>query len=107
MTWLEIILLALACLLLGGLIGALMEVHSLHGRMWRRWMIEVDLKRDLEVERAARRQDREAYDRRVARWRAYATELQDAALSMGLMAAWKAEADRQAAPFVDSDLGAG
>lgn len=103
MTWLEICLLALACLLLGGLIGAMMEVHSLHGRMWRRWMVEVELRRALEVEQAARRQDRKAYDRRVARWRAYATELQDAALSMGLMARWKADADRQAAPFVDSE----
>lgn len=103
MTWPEIFLLALACLLLGGLIGAVIEVRSLHGRMWRRWMVEVDLKRALEVEQAARRQDREAYDRRVARWRAYATELQDAAMSMGLMARWRAEADRQAVPFVDSD----
>ncbi len=103
MTWLEVILLALVGLLAGGLIGALMEVHSLHGRMWRRWLIEVDLKRQLEVERAGRAQDLEAYQRRVDRWRRYAIELQDAALSLGIMAPWKAAADRQAAPFVDSD----
>jgi hypothetical protein len=103
MTWLEIILLGLVGLLAGGLIGALMEVQTLHSRMWRRWMTEVRLKRNLEVERAARAQDLAAYQRRVDRWRRYAIELQDAALSLGIMAPWKAAADRHAAPFVDSD----
>jgi len=71
--------------------------------MWRRWLIEVDLKRQLDVERAARRLDLETFDRRTRRWFDYACALQQHCVEQGLLAPWKAAADRGHMPFVDSD----
>lgn len=96
-----------ALLVVCGLAGAVAALHgevlTLRRKLMRAWQHQADLRRALEVEQAGRRQDREAYDRRVRRWCTYATELQDVCISLGTLAPWKAAADRQAAPFVDSD----
>lgn len=102
MTWSDIAWLLLTCLLAGGLAGALREVRALKRQMWKRWMVEVDLKRDLELERARGAHIEATCQRRVARWRAYATDLQAFAVREGLLAAWRAEADQQSMPWVDS-----
>lgn len=102
MTWSDIAWLLLTCLLAGGLAGALREVHALKGQMWRRWMVEVDLRHQLAIVRAKASHAEAAYQRRVDRWRAYATDLQAFAVREGLLAAWRAEADQLAMPWVDS-----
>jgi hypothetical protein len=51
-TWLEVGLLLTVGFLAGGLAAALWDVRKLHGRLWRRWIIEANLRRDLDVERA-------------------------------------------------------
>lgn len=102
MTWSDIAWLLLTCLLAGGLAGALREVHALKGQMWRRWMVEVDLRHQLAIARAKASHAESAYRRRVDRWRAYATDLQAFAVREGLLAAWRAEADQLAMPWVDS-----
>lgn len=102
MNWADIAWLLVCCLLAGGLAGALWEVHALKAQAWKRWMVEVELKRQLALEKAGRAHDAETYARRVARWRAYAAELQAFAVREGLLAAWRAEADQLAMPWVDS-----
>ncbi len=91
------------CALIGVALGLRAELADLRRRLMRSWQREAGARRALEVERAGRAQDRAAYDRRVRRWCEYATQLQDVCISLGTLAPWKAAADRQAAPFVDSD----
>lgn len=102
MTWLEVLLLWLACLLGGGLAGALWDIRRLHAKIWDRWVVEGDLRHQLAIVRAKASHAEAAYQRRVDRWRAYATDLQAFAVREGLLAAWRAEADQQAMPWVDS-----
>jgi len=101
-TWLEVGLLWLACLLAGGLAGALWDIRRLHAKIWDRWVVEGDLRHQLAIARAKASHAEAAYLRRVDRWRAYATDLQAFAVREGLLAAWRAEADQLAMPWVDS-----
>lgn len=102
MTWLEVALLLATCLAVGGLAGAAWDIRRLHAKMWDRWVVEGDLRRQLAVERAGRSLAESTYRRRVDRWRAYSEALLDFAVREGLLAKWRADADRLAAPWVDS-----
>lgn len=102
MTWLEVALMALAGILAGGLAGALWDIRRLHAKIWDRWVVEGDLRHQLAIVRAKASHAEAAGRRRVERWRAYATDLQAFAVKEGLLAAWRAEADRQSMPWVDS-----
>lgn len=104
MTWLEICLVLAVGVLLGGLAGALWDIRRLHAKMWDRWVVEGALRRQLQVEQAGRAHDSATYRRRVDRWRSYVVDLQDFCVREGLLAQWRADADRQAMPFVDSGV---
>lgn len=86
MTWADVAWLLLVCLLAGGVAGSALEVRQLRRKLWRLWQAQDQLKRQLALEKAGRAHAAETYARRVARWRAYATDLQ--ALRPGVPVAW-------------------
>lgn len=79
------------------------EASSLHTKLMKAWKKLEALQRQLEVMEAYRKIDLETYQRRVDRWRHYANDLLNFALQQGYIAQWKADSDRKAQPFVDSD----
>lgn len=90
MRWSDVAWLLLACLLAGGVAGSALEVRQLRRKLWRLWQVQDQLKRQLAMEKAGRAHADETYARRVARWRAYATDLQSFAVREGLLAQWQA-----------------
>lgn len=79
------------------------EARNLHTKLMKAWKKMQELQHQLEVAEARRKLDLETYQRRVDRWRNYANYLLNFALQQGYIAQWKADADRKAQPFVDSD----
>lgn len=102
LVWIACALFVVACIAAAAAVHMQMQISTLQHRLMRAWQREAELRRELEVEKACRAQDKATYDRRVHRWCEYATNLQDVAVALGTLAPWKAEADRKTMPFVES-----
>ena len=102
LVWIACVLFVLACIAAAAAIHMQMQITTLQHRLMRAWQREADLRRELEIAKACTAQAKATYDRRVARWCEYATNLQDVAVALGTLAPWKAEADRKTMPFVES-----
>ena len=100
--WLFVALFVLACGAAGLAISLRWQVVVLRRRLMRAWRREADERRRRRVLEALRERDLATFDRRVARWRDYAIGCQDALVEHKIMTAWKAQADRQSMPFVES-----